>query len=259
MAVGANQAVVGDRLTWLGHATVLLELSGTRLLTDPVLGRGVAHLRRHVARPVPPDRVDAVLISHVHRDHLDLPSLRRLDERALVVVPPGARRSLRRLGRDTIELAPGEQLRVGGVRVSAVPAVHTARRSPFSRAVDAVGYVVEGEPRVYFAGDTERHDAMAALAPLDCALLPVWGWGWSLGTGHMDPDEAAHAVAMLRPALAVPIHWGTFLPFGSRRRHLALLRDPPHRFAARAAELAPDTRVEILAPGGSLQLRPASR
>jgi L-ascorbate metabolism protein UlaG (beta-lactamase superfamily) len=246
--------VAGDRLSWLGHATVLLELSGTRLLTDPVLGRRVAHLRRRVAPQAPPDRVDAVLISHVHRDHLDIPSLRRLDERALLVVPPGARRSLRRLGREATELAPGEQLRVGGVRVRAVPAVHNARRSPLSRAAEAVGYVVEGRLRIYFAGDTERYGAMAELAPLDCALLPVWGWGLSLGPGHMDPDEAAEATALLRPALAVPIHWGTYLPFGSMRRHLHLLYDPPHRFAARAAELAPDTRVEILAPGGSLAL-----
>ncbi len=242
----------GDRITWLGHAMVLLEVSGTRLVTDPVLRRRIGHLRRHVAVPAAPGQLDAVLLSHVHRDHMDLPSLRRFDERAMLIVPRGAGRSLRSLRREVIELAPGEHVVVNGVRVDAVPAVHDARRSPLSRTVGAVGYVVD--ERVYFAGDTECYAAMADLAPLDCALLPVWGWGLSLGPGHMNPGEAAEAAALLRPAVAVPIHWGTFLPIWAAGRHLHLLRDPPRRFAARAAELAPATRVEILPPGGSLPL-----
>jgi L-ascorbate metabolism protein UlaG (beta-lactamase superfamily) len=242
----------GDRITWLGHATVLLELSGTRLVTDPVLRPRLGHLRRHVAVPAAPGGLDAVLLSHVHRDHMDLRSLRLLDERATLIVPRGAGRSLRSLRRDVTELAPGEHVVVGGVRVDAVPAVHEARRFPLSRVVEAVGYVID--ERVYFAGDTERYATMADLAPLDCALLPIWGWGLSLGPGHMDPGEAAEAAALLRPAVAVPIHWGTFLPLGAARRHLHLLHDPPHRFAARAAELAPATQVEILPPGGSLPL-----
>ena len=95
---------------------------------------------------------------------------------------------------------------------------------------------------------------MAELAPLDVALLPVWGWGPSLGPGHMDPEEAAGACALLRPAVAVPIHWGTYLRVGMVRRDGDPLRDPPHRFAARVAERAPDARVELLEPGGSLSL-----
>jgi L-ascorbate metabolism protein UlaG (beta-lactamase superfamily) len=66
---------LADRLTWLGHATVLLELSGVRLLTDPVLRSPVVHLRRQTPEPADPAAVDAVLISHAHRDHLDVPSL----------------------------------------------------------------------------------------------------------------------------------------------------------------------------------------
>jgi L-ascorbate metabolism protein UlaG (beta-lactamase superfamily) len=88
---------------------------------------------------------------------------------------------------------------------------------------------------------------------VDVALLPVWGWGPSLGPGHMDPQRAARAVALVEPAVAIPIHWGTFLPYGSRRKDL--LVSPPVQFAAYAAELAPATRVEVLSPaGGSLSL-----
>jgi L-ascorbate metabolism protein UlaG (beta-lactamase superfamily) len=247
--------VIADRLTWLGHATVLLELSGARLLTDPVLRSRVVHLRRRVREPADPGALDAVLISHAHRDHLDLPSLRRLDPGATVVTARGTARSLRRLGRAVVELAPGEEVRVGGVAVRAVPAVHDARRSPIAAPAGAVGFVVEGSRRVYFAGDTEVFPGMADLVEaLDVALVPVSGWGPSLGAGHMDPAQAAAAIALLRPRLAVPIHWGTFLPLGLGRRHAHLLRDPPHEFAAHVSTLAPATHVAILAPGSSLEL-----
>jgi L-ascorbate metabolism protein UlaG (beta-lactamase superfamily) len=247
--------VVADRLTWLGHATVLLELSGARLLTDPVLRSRVVHLRRRAPVPADPGALDAVLISHAHRDHLDRPSLRRLDPGATVVSASGAARSLRRLGRTVVELAPGDEVRIGGVAVRAVPAVHGGRRSPRLAPAGAIGFVVEGGRRIYFAGDTEVFPEMAAIGEgLDAALVPVSGWGPTLGAGHMDPAQAADAIALLRPRVAVPIHWGTFLSLGLGRRHARLLRDPPHEFAAHVATRAPATRVAILVPGSSLTL-----
>ncbi|HKH18036.1 MAG TPA: MBL fold metallo-hydrolase [Solirubrobacteraceae bacterium] len=244
-----------DRLTWLGHATVLVELSGARLLTDPLLRSRVAHLRRHAARPALPARLDGILISHAHRDHLDLPSLRRLDPQAPIVAPAGASRVLRRSGRDVREIAEGDVLELAGVRVTAVRADHDGRRSPFAPRAAAVGYVVAAARGVYFAGDTESFDGMAGLgASLDAALLPIWGWGPRLGSGHMDPDQAARALSVLRPKLAVPIHWGTYLPLGLGRRHAPLLRDPARAFAAKAAEVAPQVRVAILHPGDAVEL-----
>jgi L-ascorbate metabolism protein UlaG (beta-lactamase superfamily) len=245
---------VTDRLTWLGHATVLVEVAGAALLTDPVLRPRVAHLRRTVTTPAPPSRVDVILVSHAHRDHLDLPSLRLLDRTAPVVVPPGAARALRRSGRDVHELAPGQTLEIGAVHVAAVPAIHDGRRSPFSRPSSAIGYLIEGASSVYFAGDTERFEGMADLSGVDVALLPIWGWGPRLGPGHMDPEEAARAAAELRPRVVVPIHWGTFRPLGARARSGRLLSDPARLFAARVGELAPDVTVSVLAPGESMAL-----
>jgi L-ascorbate metabolism protein UlaG (beta-lactamase superfamily) len=243
-----------DRLVWLGHATVLIELGGARLLTDPVLGRRVAHLRRDAVAPAAPERLDAVLISHAHRDHLDMGSLRRLDAGVPIIAAPGAAHALRRSGRDVRALAPGEEIELAGVHVRAVTAVHDGRRSPLAPAADAVGYVLTAAHCVYFAGDTELFGEMRGLAQaLDVALLPIWGWGPRLGPGHMDPGQAAEALTLLRPAIAVPIHWGTYLPFLVRGRE-RLLRDPGHAFAARAAERAPDVRVELLSPGESLEL-----
>jgi L-ascorbate metabolism protein UlaG (beta-lactamase superfamily) len=242
------------RITWLGHATVLVELGGVRLLTDPVLRPVVAHLRRAVPAPEAPARLDAALVSHLHRDHLDLPSLRLLHELPVVVVPAGARRTVRRLGLPVIELASGDDLMLGPIAVQATRAVHDGRRSPVSRPVESVGFLIERRLRVYFAGDTELFEGMADLAPVDVALLPVAGWGPSLGPGHMDAEQAARAAALLRPAIAIPIHWGTFAPIGLRRDRDRLLRAPPLEFAEHAARLAPGTRVEILQPGGSLAL-----
>jgi L-ascorbate metabolism protein UlaG (beta-lactamase superfamily) len=245
-----------ERLTWLGHATVLIELGEAALVTDPVLRRRVAHLRRRTPAPRAPPRLDAVLISHLHRDHLDLPSLKLLDPSAPVVVPRGGARVVRRSGREVIELSPGEALELAGIRIRAVPATHDGRRSPLSRRAEAVGYVVEGQRRVYFAGDTERFLEMADLVDLDAALLPIWGWGPRLGPGHMDPEEAAEAVALMQPRLVVPIHWGTFRPVGPAGRRARLPCDPAVRFAARVAAAAPGVVVRVLTPGESTCVHP---
>jgi L-ascorbate metabolism protein UlaG (beta-lactamase superfamily) len=95
---------------------------------------------------------------------------------------------------------------------------------------------------------------MDALGPLRLALLPVWGWGPSLGPGHMDPGRAAQAVARLRPQTAVPIHWGTYFPFPLGRRGHRRLEDPPREFARKASELAPEVEIRVLEPGQTLEL-----
>jgi L-ascorbate metabolism protein UlaG (beta-lactamase superfamily) len=245
---------MNDRLTWLGHATVVIELGGAVLITDPVLRGRVAHLRRHAPAPAAPSHVDAVLVSHVHHDHLDLRSVARIDKAVPVVVPRGGARSLRWLRRDVRELSAGDTLDLAGVRISAVPAVHDGKRTPLSRPAEALGYVIESRRRVYFAGDTELFDAMAELAGLDAALVPIWGWGPRLGPGHMDPEQAAAAVALIRPGVAVPIHYGTFSPIGAAGRHLRRVGDPARDFVARVAQAAPDIAVRVLAPGESLAL-----
>jgi L-ascorbate metabolism protein UlaG (beta-lactamase superfamily) len=249
-----------NRVTWLGHSTALIELGGTRLLTDPVLRGRLAHLVR-VAPPVDPPLfadLDAVLISHLHHDHFDEPSLRKLDRATRLIVPAGAEARVRRLGFEQVtEVEAGAAVEVSSVSVQAVPAIHDLGRGPRSGEAGAIGFIAAGDgARVYFAGDTDIFDAMAELAdpPLDVALIPVWGWGPTLGKGHLDPDEAAAALALLCPRVAVPIHWGTLYPRGLRRLRPRQLEDPPERMRRKAAVLAPATRVEILAPGGSLEL-----
>lgn len=245
------------RARWLGHSTVLLEVDGARLLTDPLLRPWVLHLRR--AAPLVAEGaldLDAVLISHLHYDHLDLPSLQRLDRGVTVVVPRGAGGLVRGRGFLSVEeVEAGDSIGVGAAVVRATRAKHGSSRALGARS-DALGYVVEGSRRVYFPGDTDLFPEMAELAPgLDLALVPIWGWGPSLGPGHLDPRGAAEALALLRPRIAVPIHWGTYYPVQSTRwKSPAFLTEPVREFERLASKLAPDVDVRVLQVGEELAL-----
>jgi L-ascorbate metabolism protein UlaG (beta-lactamase superfamily) len=240
----------GDiRITWVGHSTVLLELEGVRLLTDPVLGRRVGLLRR-VAAPAPravADRVDAVLLSHLHTDHTDLPSLRRVGAGCPVLAPPAVARWLRDRGFTRARgMNVGDVTRVGDATVEATPARHDGRRWPWGATAAAIGFLAG---RAYFAGDTDLFPEMASLAGrVDVALLPVAGWGPTLGPGHLDPERAAQAAATLRAPVAIPIHWGTLTPPWARTAP-DRLGAPARAFAAAARRLAPDVEVRVLEPG----------
>ena len=249
---------IGSRITFLGHSTLLLELDGVRLLTDPVLRRRILHIKRHARVPdeALTGRVDAILVSHAHADHLDPRSLRRVDRSARAIAPEGARRALRRAGREQVtHLAPGESARVGAIEIAATPAEHDGRRWPVGSSAEAIGFVVSGSHRIYFAGDTDMFEGIGALGgDLDVALLPVGGWGPNVGVGHLDARSAAEAAALLRPRIAVPIHWGAYLRMGLGHRTAELLHRPPREFAEHLAELAPDVEARVLEPGESLEL-----
>jgi L-ascorbate metabolism protein UlaG (beta-lactamase superfamily) len=242
----------GDsELTYVGHATALIQLAGVRLLTDPLLGRGILHVRRRVPVPALDDLrpLDAILISHAHRDHLDHHSLRLLAGLCPVIVPRGCASATRGAGAlEVIELDVGDRLPVGDVVVEAVHAEHDGRRQPFGRAITALGYLLEGPRNVYFAGDTDLFSGMSALAGrVDVAVLPIWGWGPRVTAGHLDPGRAAQAVARIRPQIAVPIHWGTLRAVGAQRGLDPVA--PARAFADAVADSAPGTEVRTLMPG----------
>lgn len=243
---------------WLGHATTLIVCGDTWLLTDPLLRGRAAHLRRRLplAPADWPERVDAVLLSHLHLDHCDLPTLERLGRDRLLLVPEGAGSWLRGRGfRNVEELAPGASRTVERLTLTATPAHHGGRRPPFGPSAPPIGYLIEGPRRIYFPGDTDLFPEMASLAgDLDLALLPIWGWGPTLGPGHLDPERAVEALLRLRPRRAIPIHWGTFHPWGTALRDRRFLEEPPRIFARLAAERAPDVTVTILAPGERIVL-----
>jgi L-ascorbate metabolism protein UlaG (beta-lactamase superfamily) len=250
---------------------VLLDLDGVRLLTDPLLRDRASYLRRQVpvVDPVEYAGIDAVLVSHLHPDHLDLPSLERLGREMPTVVPRGGVRLLARRGfRRVAEVEAGEEVRIGALRVRATHAEHGAAQLPFRPRVPALGYLIAGSRRVYFAGDTGIFGGMANIdRALDVALVPVGGWGplapfWerfpSAVPGHLDPRRGAVALQLLRPLLAVPIHWGIYTPLGLGHAMLASRNQPPRAFRRNADKLAPEVEVRVLNPGETLRLDPVA-
>lgn len=274
------------RVTWLGHATCVLDLpDGTRLVTDPLLGARAGVLIRRGRVPEHAEWVDAdaVLLSHLHHDHAHLPSLRATG--GLVLGPASTARWAERqrlrargLGDEWFQLS-------SEVAVRTVPAVHGDRPMPH-RPNDAVGFVVRWTDggasgdrdgagggrgaaggdggggaagsgavrRLWFAGDTELFPGLADLpdlagGPIDVALVPVGGWGPRLSGGHLDPSRAAEAAAIVGARTAVPIHWGTFhAPLGRHVPRGWMDRGGPDFLRALDA-IAPGTSGVLLAPG----------
>lgn len=259
MGAQQNSETLSLSMSYLGHSTVLIDLGGVRVLTDPILRRRVGLLVR-AAAPVDPDswdRVDVVLISHSHWDHLDYGSLQLLDAGVPIVVARGMAARLQARGfRQVFEVVPGDAIRVAGLTIEATWALHRGFGPPIGPTELCVGYLVTGTRSVYFAGDTALFEDMALLdRGVHLALIPVWGWGpRARAPEHLDPLGAAHAIRLVRPRVAVPIHWGTLHPIGLRRMRPATRIDPPHEFARLAATVAPETVVRVVPVGGSLSL-----
>jgi L-ascorbate metabolism protein UlaG (beta-lactamase superfamily) len=249
-------------VTWWGHASATLELSGARVAVDPLLVDRLAHLRRAGATPADTaSKADLVLVSHQHADHLHLASLRRFRPDVPVVGPVGAERLLARSGaRQVLTLAPGDAVDVGSVRIEALPAAHAGGRHPLARGPGvAIGFRIEaGDVSAWYPGDTGLRDDMSDVAPVDLALVPVGGWGPTLPhLHHLSPVTAAEAVRRVGARHAVPVHWGTFWPIGLERvapgRHHRLFVSPGERFVAALDQPADPTPV-VLEPGERVEL-----
>ncbi len=259
-AVTAHRAgTSADRIVFLGHATVLIELDGVRLLTDPLLRARVAHLRRQT--PLVDASVtaglDAVLISHVHHDHLDLASLRLLGRDTPMLVPSGAGTWLRRRRFTQVtELSVGDVARVGaldrhcgrGASRWPPPPPRPASRDPgLPRARAPERSTLPETPSSSRTFPISCSGSTSRCCPSAVGVQRSVRVTWTHSTPHARRE-------LLKPALAIPVHWGTLLPMGLARRHRARLADPPRLFADNVERLAPGVEVRILAPGQETML-----
>jgi L-ascorbate metabolism protein UlaG (beta-lactamase superfamily) len=215
-------------VTWLGHSTALIEVDGIRVLTDPVWGERASPLswagpKRWVAPPLAISdlpHLDAILISHDHYDHLDLPSIQALnDGQRLFITPLGVGAHLEYWGVDEsliVELDWWQTYSLGDVTLTCTPARHASGRMmiDYNRTLWA-GYALSGPAHtVFFSGDTGLFTDMTTigerLGPFDLALIEVGAYGQTWPDWHMGPEQAIEAMQMLQAERLLPIHWGLF-------------------------------------------------
>jgi L-ascorbate metabolism protein UlaG (beta-lactamase superfamily) len=249
------------RVTFVNHATVLIQWAGLNILTDPVWSERVGPWswfgpKRARAPGIPLSAlppIDLILISHNHYDHLDLPTLARLSEHspnARILVPRGDEALVASVGWPRTEaLEWWQELDLGAERrVSFVPARHNSGRSPFDANQSLFGgYVLRASGRVlYFAGDTGYGGHFRALrarfGAVDLALLPIGAYlpRETTGAFHLSPEEAVRAQRELGARAAVAIHFGTFQlsaedfdqPVADLKRALAAAEERPGPFLA---------------------------
>jgi len=255
----------GLRATWIGHATVLVEIAGRRVLTDPVWSERVspstlAGPRRFFAPPVALDAlppIDAVVISHDHYDHLDMETVRALARRGTIfLVPLGVGAHLERWGipaAQTRELEWGDSFRLDAVTFTMTPSRHFSGRGLHNRdsTLWASWVMASDESRVYCCGDSGYfggfRDVGRDFGPFDLTLISAGAYSPVWPLIHMTPEEVVQAHVDLRGRLLVPIHWGTFnLAFHA-------WNEPARRAAAAAAERG----LPLLLPRPGQMIEPA--
>jgi L-ascorbate metabolism protein UlaG (beta-lactamase superfamily) len=252
----AAAPAVGEpaRLTWLGHASWLVQLDGLSILIDPIFGERISYVIKRNG-PVPLSvaelpRIDATLITHGHYDHYDKPSVLAVGAR--VLLGKGLAADLK-LPRTELAWWDAERL-TDTVRVSFVPSQHWSRRGLFdvNRALWG-GFVIEGsKSRIYHSGDTAYFDGFSEIGsrfgPIDAALLPIGAYdpGWFMEKQHMNPEQATQAFIDLKAREFFAMHWGTFKLTDEP------LLEPPERLRAEWARRAlPPAAMHILAVGES--------
>jgi L-ascorbate metabolism protein UlaG (beta-lactamase superfamily) len=213
-------------VTWIGHSTFLLQIAGCSIITDPVLGKRVGNRLVSVSRLSPPGlsfeqlpKIDIVLISHNHHDHLDNATIRRLGVEPTYLVPLGLDSYLQRLGCQKVyEYDWWQSKEIRGFRFSFVPAQHASYRGLWDKNRTLWGgWIIQGDSmRIYFAGDTAYFRGFRSIgsryAPIDIALLPIGGYKPQrlMRAFHMTPEEAGQAYADLAAKVLIPMHWRTF-------------------------------------------------
>lgn len=243
----------------MGHSTVVLDVDGVRVVTDPLLLPHNGVLRRKAPAPERAQWADpdVVLISHLHHDHAELKSLALLGDVPVLTAPANAEFLLSKGISGARGLEPDEWYEIApGVEIRLVPAIHGHR--PMPHRPNAVNGHLLRAPSLtaWFAGDTSLYDAMGDFSTLagrsiDLACVPVGGWGARLSGGHMGPEQAAQACLMTGARNALAVHYGTLtVPMMSRYPRDWMPR-PGWEFDTVLRATVPDCHLVKLAPGGS--------
>lgn len=245
-------------ITYLGHATTLLQTSTVNIITDPIF-TSFALLSKRLVRPGVPFRklppIDLIIVSHPHFDHMSLPTLKRFPRETPTIVPRGCLGLVSKTGlKQIVGLSLGESCQIKGITISATAAQHWGRRTPYSPERGYCSYVVDTPAgSIFFAGDSGYFSGFRELGerrPIDIALLPISAYNPPpFRRNHMSPEDALVAYGDLGARYLIPIHWGTF----------ALSYEPPDEpiawFARIVSQMGLDGRAVILRHGETRTFR----
>ena len=246
------------KITFVGHATVIVKSEKCKFITDPLLVKRIARIgpKRladfHLDEGALED-LDFIVISHDHFDHLDKRSLRNIQKDVPVLCDPKLRGIVHRSGhKKTIPLRWWQSAEVDGVRITAVPVFHFSRRPPFHYRRDFQGYVIEAEQTLFFSGDTGIAPVFRGIGEkftIDIAFLPIGAYNpKSFRRHHMSPEDALDTLEMMNARLLIPIHWGTF------RLSWEPMDEPPKRLVEYAKKKNMENRYRLLRPGEDIEL-----
>lgn len=251
-----------SRITFINHATVLVQIDNTAIITDPIYNRSIGWIAPRMQKPgisfndLP--RIDYILLSHNDYDHLSMRTLRKLRRRdpSMVLVPTGDAKYARKAGfTKVLEMGYWETFEHDALRITCVPAKHKSNRIPLQRGKKlCCGYVIQkNDIAVYFAGDTgygNHFKEIASRFSLDAALLPIgaykpYDWFREI---HLSPQTAIQAFLDLKAKYLIPIHWGTFKISDEP------LHEPPVLLLEEASQRGVPDSIRVLENGGIVEI-----
>ena len=249
-ALSTQRATV-ERLTWIGHATYLLQIGGKNILIDPnwAMWHGIfKRVRQPGLRLQDLPKIDLILVSHAHQDHLHLKSLEKIADAQPILLPQGCSPIVRRLPLRPIEMAWWDSIELDGLKITFTPAKHWGARYLHDVHRGFGGFIIESSERtVYHCGDSAAFDGFKEIGQrfdIDLALMPIGAYDAPSGREvHMNPEEAIDAFLVLGAKLMTPMHYGSF-PLGGEPMH-----EPLERLISYAGGLGVSHRVQVLDEG----------
>ena len=260
LTIDINQA--GNRIVSIGHSTVLIQLDGLNIITDPIFSTHIlGFTKRHIEPGIPfkkLPKINAIIISHEHDDHFDKATLKKFDKNIPIVIPEGLKHDVMKLGfKDIRGLKWWEKTEIGGLRITAAPAKHFLSR--------IISCVIEGTKTVYFAGDAGLSDYFGGIGKkfnIDVAMLPMGAYRPFLSfviphfskyseKVHIIPKDISMVQEWLKAKVVIPIHWDVFKISYS----VDFVEKPGKKMKEIISKQNLDSKIKILEPGGILDLK----
>lgn len=210
----ASEPIVTNSINWYGHATTVINLANTVIVTDPVISNSLGYFKRVVKKPfnLKNQKIDYIILSHGHMDHLHFPSLMKLNKNAKIIVPKGYKTIMKLIGfKNVVLLRQGQTYQDDNIKITALKASHDGRRFYIGIDNESNSYLIEGaDHKIFYAGDTAYTEEFNDLK-CDIALMPVGCYKPErFSYMHCSPEESYNMFKNMDCDTMIPIHYKTF-------------------------------------------------